>query len=139
MKASLAKRKANPRSLYWKKKCDALWSKLIKLRDGHKCIVCGTTVGLQSHHLIDKTVILYRHELLNGVAACRKHHALDVALSAHKAAWNFEESIRQALPLEQWIWWVEHRSTGQINSAIGSEVNYAQRYNELVAELQKYE
>ena len=51
------------------------WSPLILAGDEHKCVICGSTDGLNAHHLnsyhkdIDK-----RYDLDNGVSLCVRHH-----------------------------------------------------------------
>ena len=55
--------------------CKALWSKAVKLRDGHQCRVCGSDSGLQSHHIFsDRMHSATRYMLSNGIALCFTHH-----------------------------------------------------------------
>ncbi len=51
------------------------WSKLVRERDGNKCVVCGSDKNLNAHHILDK--IHYRLYSLNigvGITLCVKHH-----------------------------------------------------------------
>jgi hypothetical protein len=85
----LAKRKADVGSKYWRTKADRLWSKTIRRKWGFKCAICGSTEGLQAHHLIAKKAggCLLRHDLNCGVCLCSRHHgkwgAYDSAHSGH--------------------------------------------------------
>ena len=61
-----------------KAKVDTLWSRLVKERDGYKCIICGKTENLNSHHLYGKKSHRMRYLLDNGVTLCRYHHKYGV-------------------------------------------------------------
>jgi len=67
----------------WNKKCLALWAKIVKLRDGGKCLHCGSIKFLNSHHLVAKENYRTRYELDNGVTLCVKCHKYDRRKSAH--------------------------------------------------------
>ena len=55
--------------------CHRLWSQAVKIRDGHQCRVCGSTSGLQSHHIFsDRMHASMRYLLSNGVCLCFSHH-----------------------------------------------------------------
>lgn len=58
-----------------KKKCDELWSKAVRTRDG-ACILCGNTNGLAAHHWIHSRAQGNRHRwnILNGVTLCYACH-----------------------------------------------------------------
>jgi len=58
-----------------KKKCDELWSKLIRQRAGNKCEYCGKSDGkIDAHHILSRRHFSVRWNLENGVALCRYHH-----------------------------------------------------------------
>lgn len=100
-KTALQKRKDNVNSGYWKKKCDATWAEIIKTIDGHKCVMCGDPVRLNAHHLIDRSQLITRYELLNGISLCPLHHQFCRDISAHKSPvrfsyWLFNEYPRRA-------------------------------------------
>lgn len=59
------------RSSYETKK----WSKLVRERDGGKCVKCGETDTLHAHHVKSwKTNPELRHDVANGVTLCSKCH-----------------------------------------------------------------
>ena len=66
-------------------KLDALWSALVKLRDGGKCQHCGKTFGLEAHHVIERRYTATRWDLENGVTLCYHCHDL-----AHEGWFIFE-------------------------------------------------
>lgn len=58
-------------------KCDKLFGKFIKQRDGHACQWPGCDrydLDLQCHHLITRTYRKTRFEPDNGITLCRAHH-----------------------------------------------------------------
>jgi hypothetical protein len=63
---------------------DTLWSKQVKERDGNKCVICGRTDYLNSHHLIPRQIKYLRHDINNGITLCPLHHKYSSELSAHK-------------------------------------------------------
>lgn len=53
------------------------WRAAVYARDGHACRVCGSTDGLNAHHI--KTWARHprlRFAVSNGVTLCRVHHEL---------------------------------------------------------------
>ena len=78
-----------------RKKSDNLWAKLVKLRDGNQCAICGNQKYLNAHHLISRKVFKYRWKIENGISLCPVHHNFSVELSAHTAPWAFEEWLRK--------------------------------------------
>ena len=73
-KEMLKKRKKSRKKTYREvlvEKNDELWSKAIKIRDGFRCVKCGKTYGLQSHHfVVGRRVLNTRFLLDNGVCLC---------------------------------------------------------------------
>lgn len=57
----------------WMKKADALFSKIVKERDG-QCMACGATEFLQCAHIITRSYKAIRCHLDNAVALCRSCH-----------------------------------------------------------------
>ncbi len=52
-----------------------LWTPLILARDGHKCVICGSSVGVNAHHLNSYHKSIYeRYDIDNGITLCLKHH-----------------------------------------------------------------
>jgi len=66
------KKLTNRRKL--EKELDRLWSLAIKERDGHKCVRCGSTGPLNSHHINHKHKLATRWDLNNGLCLCIPHH-----------------------------------------------------------------
>ncbi|WP_420030655.1 HNH endonuclease [Pseudomonas oryzihabitans] len=57
--------------------CLRLWSRFIKARDGHQCVVCFSTDRVQAHHIFRKS--LYPHGWFqpgNGITLCHECHEL---------------------------------------------------------------
>ena len=60
------------------------WSKLVRSRDGNKCIICPNTEKINAHHIIPKQ---WKHLALNidnGISLCPSHHKYNTTISAHK-------------------------------------------------------
>jgi len=65
-----------------KNKLDKEWAK--KVKELHPvCLICKTDKFLHSHHAIPRELIQTRHEPLNGVTLCAKHHKFGI-FSAHR-------------------------------------------------------
>jgi len=102
------KRKTSKAYQKWRARVDhknALhqWSIDVRKRDGDKCIICGATDRLNSHHVLDK--LFYKSislELNNGVCLCPAHHKYSIK-SAHKNALWWVEWLRVNRP-EQYAW-----------------------------------
>ncbi len=97
-------------TMWWRKKCDKLWSLII--RQVGRCEICGKTTGLVAHHLISKGANMkFRHDMSNGVCLCRYHHTMGREISAHganDATTRFMEWLERERP-GQWEWFVESR------------------------------
>lgn len=60
---------------YWKKKADALFSKIVRARG--KCEMCGKdvrAVQLQCAHIVTRSNLHLRHNLKNALALCATCH-----------------------------------------------------------------
>lgn len=66
-----------------KKKCDELWSKAVRTRDG-RCLLCGKTEGLAAHHYIHTkgSSLHHRHNVKNGITLCFACHIYKVHTQA---------------------------------------------------------
>ncbi|MGE5634422.1 MAG: HNH endonuclease [Deltaproteobacteria bacterium] len=52
------------------------WSREVRIRDGHKCIICSKTRHLTSHHLLNKAKYpLLKYNINNGISLCFNCHA----------------------------------------------------------------
>lgn len=69
---------------------DEAWSKLVKLRAGNKCEVCGKISTLNSHHIYSRAKKSVRWDLDNGICLCVNHH-IGNSFSAHKTSVEFTE------------------------------------------------
>ena len=62
----------NNRSDRW---CLALWSRFIRARDTHQCVVCNSDDRVQAHHIFRRTLLSQaRYELGNGITLCYECH-----------------------------------------------------------------
>jgi len=96
-KKQLEKIKADPYSVYWKKKALIFWGKVIRKRDG-KCLYCGSKKGLNAHHLLPKeSYPLYMFALDNGFTLCTKNHKWGNP-SAHKHGIWFSKFLKEKYP-----------------------------------------
>jgi len=60
----------NERVKNWRK-----WSPLILERDGHKCVICGSSDGVNAHHLNSyHRSVDERYDVENGATLCFRHH-----------------------------------------------------------------
>lgn len=81
MSADLAKSKATLeqainrcRSVKWQLR---LWSRFIKMRDGYRCLCCGSGDNIQSHHIVRRARFpVAALDTGNGITLCRSCHAL---------------------------------------------------------------
>lgn len=79
---------------------DIVWSKLIKLKDGLKCKVCGRTDGLSSHHIHGRGKLSTRWDLDNGLTLCDEHHTKSGDFSAHLTPEKFKIWLKKEIGLE---------------------------------------
>lgn len=76
---------------------DREWADKVKDRDGRSCVVCGSPVRLNAHHIIPREVHETKFEIMNGLSLCPKHHFFSRKISAHNN------------PLGLFIWLEENR------------------------------
>ncbi len=75
-----------------KRKRLAEWSIKIRERDGC-CIVCGSKLHLQAHHLCPKMIYKnHIYDIMNGVILCAGHHM-----------WGKQSAERNALWWADWL------------------------------------
>lgn len=75
------------------KQLDEAWSKLVKLKAGNKCEVCGKTTNLNSHHIYSRAKKSLRWNTINGICLCVGHH-IGVQFSAHKTPIEFIDWLK---------------------------------------------
>jgi len=78
-----------------KRKCDALWSKII--RNQGYCAKCGSTQSLNAHHVIGRINHSLRYDLKNGVVLCSSCHKFSTT-SAHNDPLHFLEWYKSEYP-----------------------------------------
>lgn len=72
-----------------KNKKDKAWAIAVKEAYGNCCAVCGDNKRLNAHHIISRTIKEFRHEVVNGIALCPKHHRFSFKFSAHQNPFIF--------------------------------------------------
>lgn len=51
------------------------WSREVRIKDGHKCVICEKTRKLTSHHLFSKAKFPeLKYNIANGIALCFNCH-----------------------------------------------------------------
>lgn len=56
--------------------CHRLWSKFIRLRDLHRCVVCNSPHRVSAHHILRKSFLTHaRYETGNGITLCDSCHS----------------------------------------------------------------
>jgi len=92
-KSALQRKKDNDNSTYWRVKADKEWARLI--HSSGRCLIGHECAGnLEAHHLISRSVTTTRHNPLNGVLLCSKHHKFDRKCSPHMGPLGFAEFLR---------------------------------------------
>ena len=74
---------------------DEVWSLLVKERDGFKCVRCGETSYLNSHHIYGRRKQSTRWDVDNGITLCAGHHTFKTDFSAHVTPQIFSEWLRE--------------------------------------------
>lgn len=55
--------------------CLMLWSRLVRRRDGNRCVVCSGIRRLQAHHVLRKSALnMARYQPGNGISLCEDCH-----------------------------------------------------------------
>ena len=105
----------------WKKKADTQWSLIIRLR--HKqCQICGKpaymtkagllTGGMNAHHIIGRSNLLFRHDLMNGHCLCIGCHKFSKTCGPHSGSiigiTAYVDWFKDNHP-KQWAWFDEHK------------------------------
>ncbi len=97
-KSKLQRKKENPNSSYWMKKCDAIFG-LIFHKLENRCIVgFGCSGNLEMAHLIPRENYLYRWNPQAVIPLCSYHHKYSRELSAHNAPIQFAIWLKENYP-----------------------------------------
>lgn len=68
---------------------DALWSKVVRQRAGHKCVACGAEKNLQGAHIMPKGAYpALRHDPANGLCLCWSCHLGPKGWHKHPMQWG---------------------------------------------------
>jgi len=74
------------------------WADTVKLRDGHRCVICGVTERINAHHILPVEIEETRLWLENGISLCPKHHKFSRNFSAHNNPFVFLYWLEIARP-----------------------------------------
>ena len=96
---------ARGRTLRWQLR---LWSRLIKTRDGHRCVNCEATTGIQAHHIIRRTRLpAGAVDAGNGITLCRDCHRWIHGESNRKADLTKPMGAAQGDDQDEWAFLFE--------------------------------
>jgi predicted restriction endonuclease len=76
---------------------DHKWADAVKVRDNHCCVICGSNIRPNAHHIIVRENHETKLEIDNGLTLCPKHHLFCRKISAHNN------------PLGLFVWLEENR------------------------------
>ena len=122
----------NENSSYWLKKADTEWGKAVHGLGG-ECFLAGEPCWgpLEAHHLILKGRRKHRHNPMNGILLCSRHHQHD-AYAPHTHPAVFKDCLKHKnKPLYEWVE-SEKNKTGRICSYKESFIKL-QRVNKFIA------
>lgn len=86
------------RKSYWKGKCDAIYSEIIKLKAGGKCEETGATAYLQCSHIVPRIYHATRWDLENALCLHRNRHKY---YTHHPVEWRRFVGERKFRELEE--------------------------------------
>ena len=72
-----------PRGVLKLTKEDREWAKQVKERDNWECVICGSSLRLNAHHIIARENHETKFDIENGLSLCPKHHFFCRQVSAH--------------------------------------------------------
>lgn len=87
-----------------KRYCLEIWSEIVKERDGHRCILCGGTAYIQSHHIITRKYAPTRYNINCGISLCAGCHTFRL-ISAHTSPWVIYDWLKENRP-KQFEWFL---------------------------------
>jgi len=82
-----------------RKKKDKEWSIEVKNNFNNKCAFCPILKMINAHHIIPREIKEFRHDVLNGIGLCPKHHKWGVN-SAHRNPLWFFIKLEELYPLK---------------------------------------
>ena len=69
-----------------RKQKDKEWATIVKKLQP-TCLICNSTINLNSHHIISREIERTRFNILNGVTLCAKHHKWGIFSAHRNPAW----------------------------------------------------
>ena len=91
-----------------RKLLDGMWGELV--RANGRCEMCGESKGqMQAHHLISRSILAYRWNLLNGACLCAGCHKFKKT-AVHVSPWVFYDSLGVLLDGKRANWFAEHKN-----------------------------
>ena len=66
-----------------------IWSEQIRIENGNKCEICGSTKNTNVHHIISRHLKISRLLKENGIVLCARHHRFDKLISPHAGPLGF--------------------------------------------------
>jgi len=78
-----------------KKQLDETWKEIIHQKN--RCEVCGSTYGLNAHHIIGRGNLNLRWDIRNGCLLCIRHHKFGL-FSAHENPIYFMNWLKNHRP-----------------------------------------
>lgn len=62
---------------------DRAWALAVKERDNFACVICGSTIKPNAHHILPRELHNTKLDISNGISLCVKHHLFSREISAH--------------------------------------------------------
>ena len=95
---------------YWRNKNDALFSKLVKDRDGWRCVETGANDNLQTAHIISREYKNVRWDFDNAITLKSGRHAFytyhpiewKIFINKLKGAGYYEKMENRAMVIKKW-------------------------------------
>ena len=87
-----------------KRNCHDTWSKIVRLRDRHRCQMCGSVELLQAHHSVvtDNQGGSTRYDTRNGICFCYTCHIIKHHRGQSSLDWQtgFNQKVHSLIPIE---------------------------------------
>ena len=132
-KAKRTKAKS-PKKKTLRLKADAPFRKIVVIRWGGHCAICGKATERDAHHLITRGHLATRYSLENGILLCPGCHTFSGTLSAHMTPLAFSDWLERTHPeLRQWE--REHRND-TVTATVAWYEEQIERLTEILARLE---